>query len=169
MRELDEEGFAIRPNKTRLKKELAAIHDLAVQLIDLPEKEKLKLGLNDKISAALQEARGMKASGAKNRLMKHITNLLAKEDLTSVLSYLDEKNNRLRQDNRKFHQLEQWRNRMIEEGDGALQSFVDEYPATDRQQVRQLLRAAQREHDTGKPPGAGKKLFRVLRDFAENK
>ena len=35
MREVDEDGLAIRPNKTRLKRELARLQKMVVEIIDL--------------------------------------------------------------------------------------------------------------------------------------
>ena len=169
MRELDEEGFAIRPNKTQLKRELAAVRTLVVQLLELPDGEWSRLALNETTRNALREAKGMKASGAKNRLLKHIVNQLVKQDLSGIEDYFREKKERAKLETRRFHRLEEWRDRLLEEGDEALQAFMAEYPASDRQQLRQLLRAAQREQETGKPAGAGRKLFRALRDAAENK
>jgi ribosome-associated protein len=167
MNEVDENGFAIRPNKTQLKQELAEIKELVIQLIGLSEDELLKLGLMDQMIADLKQARGMKTDSARKRLVKHITKLLAKEDVARVRNFFTERDAHQQQLNHAFHQLEQLRDRMIEEGDPVLQEFLNEHGVADRQQLRQALRNARKERDTGKPAGAGRKLFRLLREVLE--
>lgn len=164
MNEVDENGFAIRPNKTQLKQQLAETSSLVLQLIDLSENEQLELKLTDQIITSLKQARGMKADNARKRLLKHITKLLSKEDVELVKDYFAQQNAQQQKLNHAFHQLEKLRDRMIEEGDSVLQDFLNEHATADRQQLRQALRNAQKERDTGKPAGAGKKLFRLLRE-----
>ena len=164
MNEVDENGFAIRPNKTRLKQELAEINALVLQLIDLTEPEQLELKLTDQIMSGLKQARGMKADNARKRLLKHLTKLLSREDVELVKDYFGRRDALQRQMNHAFQQLEKLRDRMIDEGDSVLQEFLSDHGTADRQQLRQALRNARKERETGKPAGAGKKLFRLLRE-----
>ncbi len=164
MNEVDENGFAIRPNKTQLKQDLAETNSLVLQLIDLSEKEQLELKLTDQIMAGLKQAKGMKADNARKRLLKHLTKLLSKEDVELVKDYFAQRDAQQQQLNHAFHQLEKLRDRMVEEGDSVLQEFLNEHATADRQQLRQALRNAHKERDTGKPAGAGRKLFRLLRE-----
>ena len=62
-----------------------------------------------------------------------------------------------------FHELEQWRNRLIAEGKEALTEFIEHYHPTDLQQLKQLIKKAVDEKNSGKPVGASKALFRFLR------
>jgi ribosome-associated protein len=164
MNEVDEDGFAVRPNKTQLKQNLAETGLLVLQLIDLAEKEQLELKLTDQAMAELKQAKGMKADNARKRLLKHIAKLLSREDVDLIKDYFARQDAQQQQLNHAFHQLESMRDRMIEDGDPALQEFLDEHATADRQQLRQALRNARKERDTGKPAGAGKKLFRLLRE-----
>ena len=164
MNEVDENGFAIRPNKTRLKQELAEINALVLQLIDLTEQEQLELKLTDQIMSGLKQARGMKADNARKRLLKHLTKLLSREDVELVKDYFGRRDALQRQMKHAFQQLQKLRDRMVDEGDSVLQEFLNEHGTADRQQLRQALRNARKERETGKPAGAGKKLFRLLRE-----
>ena len=167
MREVDEEGFAIRPNKSEQKRQLAVIQDLVVSLIEVPEKTQIELGLSDQIRNELKQARAMKAGSARKRLIKHLTKLCSQQEMAPVLEYFDKESLRQQQSNARFHALERWRDRLIETGDEAIQEFLEQYPNTDRQQLRQLVLGGKRERETGKPAGAGKKLFRLIREIAE--
>ncbi len=67
-------------------------------------------------------------------------------------------------DPKMFHSAERWRTRLIEEGSKA----AEEFPGGNVDPLPKLIQNAQRERDTGKPPGAGRALFRhvmtVLKD-----
>ena len=164
MNEVDEHGFAIRPNKTQQKQALAETRALVIQLIDLSETDQQQLHLTDQTLEALRQAGGMKADSARKRLIKHIIKLLQGQVLEGVKHYFAARDARQQQLNHAFHQLEELRDRMIESGDPVLQEYLDAHTNADRQQLRQALRNARKERDTGKPAGAGKKLFRLLRE-----
>ncbi|WP_456415292.1 ribosome biogenesis factor YjgA [Thiolapillus sp.] len=166
MREVDEDGLAIRPNKTQLKRERARLQQLVVDIINLGEGERAKLGLDDQFLAGARRASAMKASSGRNREIKYLTKLLQKQDLESIGKWFDSRNSKHSEENRHFHALEKWRDRLVSQGDAALQQYLEAFPHTDRQQIRSLIRSAVREKDTGKPAGAGKKLFRILRENA---
>ena len=63
------------------------------------------------------------------------------------------------------HQCERWRDRMLAEGDGVVNALVAEYPAAERQKLRQLVRDAQHESQTGQPPRSARRLYRYLREL----
>jgi ribosome-associated protein len=60
--------------------------------------------------------------------------------------------------------VEQWRDRLLANEDNALSDFFDNYPNADRQVLRNLMRAAQKEKEHNKPPANARKLFKYLRD-----
>ena len=165
-RELDEDGLVIRPNKTRQKRELAEVQSLVMEIIRLGEGERDKLNLDAKFLEGVALAAKMKPSSGRNRQIKYLVKLLQKQDLAQVRQWFDNRDSRQAEENRRFHVLEQWRDRLVEEGDAALGEFLQQYPHTDRQQIRSLIRSASREKTTGKPAGAGRKLFRLLREIS---
>ena len=57
--------------------------------------------------------------------------------------------------------------RLIAEGDSALESFVELYPDADVQHLRGLVRHAQHEAARNKPPAAARKVFKYIRDLDE--
>jgi ribosome-associated protein len=67
---------------------------------------------------------------------------------------------------RRSGQLEQWRTRLIDDND-AMKSFLDEYPNVDRQQLRNMVRNAQKEmHSEPPKPGTSyKKLFQMIKEI----
>jgi len=62
-----------------------------------------------------------------------------------------------------MHRVEQWRERLLDDGDAALAELLDEYPHADRQRMRQLVRNTLDERKRNKPPHAFRELYRELR------
>ncbi|MCG8122849.1 MAG: DUF615 domain-containing protein, partial [Candidatus Thiodiazotropha taylori] len=66
----------------------------------------------------------------------------------------------------RFHNLERWRDRLIEGESEAFGAFLAEYQNADRQHLRQLIQAVKREQEKGAPPQAYRKLFKYLREVS---
>ena len=64
--------------------------------------------------------------------------------------------------------LEALRDRLIEEGDDVVVEVLNLYPSADRQQLRSLIRNAQKEKAGNKPPKSSRLIFQYLRELAEN-
>src|SRR5690554_5638579 len=91
---------------------------------------------------------------------------MRRENLEAIKAVYDElEQEKLRRDH-AFHRLEAWRDRLLDEGDSAVEAFIADYPDVDRQALRQLIRNAQREREKGKPPPSARKLFKLIRDTA---
>jgi ribosome-associated protein len=88
-------------------------------------------------------------------------------DLTVAETYINDRHSHQLAINQAFHLLEKWRDRLVEEGYEAMGAAMDEWPDMDRQQLRHLVRDAKKEHESGKPAGAKKKLFQFLRTLSE--
>jgi len=158
---------AVRPNKTQLKREIAERSALVEKMTALSDQELQRLGLEDDLIAEVARVRSIKPSGARKRQLKHCVKCLQGADLAEVEMYLDDRRSHQVAANQALHRLEQWRDRLVEEGDGVIGELLSEYPDLDRQQLRQLVRDARREREHGKPAGAGRKLFRHLRTLSE--
>lgn len=161
--------YAERPNKTALKREMAARHELLERATGLADSELKRLGLNDEQIAQIAKVRAIRPSGARKRQLKYCVKQLANADLGAVETYLNDRHSQQLAINQAFHQLERWRDRLVEEGDRLLGEAMQQWPALDRQQFRQLVRDARREQEQGKPAGAKRKLFRHLRELEENR
>ncbi len=129
----------------------------------MPRAELERLRLSPATWAALDETRRIKDTRALGRHYKRIANLLEREDMHAVHALVDQAADRERAATAHHHQLERWRERLIIEGDRGLRDFLDQCPDTDRQQLRTLIRAAQRDTERGRPE-APRKLFRFLRE-----
>jgi len=162
-----EEDIEQGPSKSQRKRELQQLLQLTEKALSLSDEKLAKTGINENALNALREARKMKASGARNRQLKYVSKLIRSEDVSIIEKYLDEAEQSHINEKHFFHQLEKWRDRLIEEGDAALTEFLAEYPEADRQQLRTLIRAAQKEKQQENPPATSRKIFKYLRNLAE--
>jgi ribosome-associated protein len=162
------EYYAVRPNKTQLKKDIAALFALGEKMSKLTETHLNTLGLPENIHKAVVEVSGMPHKGARKRLLKYIAGQLHKIDAEPILEKMARLENKSAHATREHHIIERWRDRLMAEGDEALSELLDEYPDADRQQLRQLLRQAQKEIETSKPPKTSRLIYRYLKGLFES-
>ncbi|MDO9270411.1 MAG: ribosome biogenesis factor YjgA [Methylobacter sp.] len=160
-----EEYYAIRPNKTQIKKDMAVLFALSEEMSELPAGQLKTLELPEIINKAVVEVSGMPHKGARKRLLKFIAGQLNKIDIEPILEKLSRIKNKSAHAVREHHIVERWRDRLIAEGNDALTELLDEQPHADRQLLRQLLRNAQKEAETGKPPKSSRLLYRQLKEL----
>lgn len=162
--QLNPEPGSQRPNKTQIKREIAEIQDMATRLIDLSEGSLKKMPIDDELTEAISLARRIRNTReGYRRQLQLVTKLLRNSDYEAVKRELEGLQRGGDAENAKFHALERWRERILTQGDDAIQAFIDEYPATERQKLRQLVRKAQKEQAEEKPPAAYRELFKYLR------
>lgn len=93
--------------------------------------------------------------------------MLRARDIEPIQTALDKLKNRHNQQISLFHKLEVLRDRLVAEGDNVVPTVLELYPDADRQQLRSLVRNAQKEKAANKPPKAFRQIFQYLRDLAE--
>lgn len=157
------EYYAVRPNKTQLKRDMAVLFDLGEEMSGLTASQLKILELPEKIHKAVAEVAGMPLKGARKRLLKFIAAQLHKIDVEPIREKLARLKNKSAHAVREHHIVERWRDRLIAESDDALTELLDEHPGADRQQIRQLIRSAKKEAETAKPPKSSRMLYRYLK------
>ncbi|WP_435634440.1 ribosome biogenesis factor YjgA [Pseudomonas solani] len=167
MSEYLDDDFSGEKSKTQVKKELHALQDLGERLTTLKPDVLAKLPLTDALQKALLEAPRHKAHIARKRHLQYIGKLMREQDIEAIVTLVDQLDASTRQYNERFHNLERWRDRLIGGDDSTLESFVAEYPETDRQHLRSLIRHAQHEAARNKPPAAARKVFKYIRNLDE--
>lgn len=161
---MDDANGAESPSKSARKREIEALQALAERMTGLSDQELGRLGVDTGLRDAIALVRPMKPSGARNRQLKHCVRFMDEGALDQVRAYLEDRHSRQVASNRAFHEIERWRDRLVAEGDKALEALLEGHGDLDRQHLRQLCRDAIRERDSGSPAGAGRRLFRFLRD-----
>ena len=153
-----------RPSKSQLKREMHALQALGETLIAMKPAERARFPLSDDIMKAIEESSRIRSHEGRRRHMQYVGKLIRKEDLTAIQGVFDAIEQEKEQRDHAFHRLEKWRDRLVDEGDDAVDLFMADYPNADRQALRQLVRNARKEREQGKPPTSSRKLFKHLRD-----
>ncbi len=130
---------------------------LARILMEMKPAMLAKLQLDEELREKIDSARQVETMQARRRAERALAGDLRGIDLVELTSKIETVGTGNDPGIQFFHMVERWRDRLLAEGVAALKEF----PVEDAELVR-LLDAAVRERDTGKPPGAAKKLFRHL-------
>ncbi len=165
MNDFDEEED-LGPSKSEIKREMLALQKLGERLTLLSGKELDRMPLSPVLLDGLEEAKRIKSHIARRRHMRRLGKLLRHEDLDAIEQVIDEIDNRHQAGVARFHNLERWRDQLIAGDSGVFGEFLAEYPAADRQRLRQLIQAVKKEREREKPPAAFRKLFKYLREVA---
>lgn len=160
----DNDDFEERPSKSQRKRDMQALKDMAARLVELPADQtgKLEPDIRDAVAAARKITKG----NARKRQVQYIAKLLSRTDVEPVRMLIDTLDASTAAHVNRFHQLERWREQLIEGDASAMQEILSQHPGTDRQQLRQLVRAAVAERD-GPQQQHYRKLFQFLKQLPE--
>ncbi len=163
----ESEYYAVRPNKTQIKKVYASLFALGEEMSKLSAAHLRSIELPEAIHKAVTEVGTMPHTGARKRLLKFISGQLYKIDIEPIMERLNRIKNQSAHAVREHHIAERWRDRLIAEGNEALTELLDEYPQADAQHIRQLMRNVQKETTTAQPPKSTRLLYRYLKTLVQ--
>jgi ribosome-associated protein len=167
-----EKNYSIHPepdapiSKTKLKAEADAAQNIGKKLIDLSKDRLVKLALPEALFDAVIEAKRLTANGAVRRQLQYLGRLMRDVDSAPIIEQLQAWEGKNTQENARFHTMERWRSRLIAEPT-ALQEFLALHPQAEIQQLRTLIRNAQKEEVSLKPPKSSRELFKLIRELSE--
>ncbi|MFM8330232.1 MAG: ribosome biogenesis factor YjgA [Candidatus Methylumidiphilus sp.] len=162
--ESDEQQYAIRPNKSAIKRENAALEELGVELIALPKERLDKLDLSPPLHEAVKLAQTIaNHHGAFKRQRKFIAKLLRTVDAEAIREQLALHTRQTARATHQLHAIERWRDRLLTGDVHELNALVGEHPDADRPKLRQLIRDARQETQAEAPPRSARLLFKYLR------
>lgn len=154
-------------SKSQRKREMHALQALGEELVELSVDQFKKIDLPEDLRIAILEARRIHQRGARKRQMQFIGRLMRNVDAAPIQEHLDTLRGHSQRAAQQLHNIERWRDRLLAEGDSALEELLQSYPHADVQNLRQLLRNANKEALANKPPSAARSLFRSLRELLE--
>lgn len=153
------------PSRSARKREHEALQDLARRALESPAGRIDRLALDEGLAQALREGRRIPPSSARARHIRYLGKLLAADPEGAAMldAALSEDRAAHAREVARLHQVEQWRDRLLAEGDGALTELVAQHPAVDGAALRDLVRQARRDEGTARFTGTVRRLFRLLR------
>ncbi len=150
-------------SKSQRKREAEALQKMGVALVDLSLAKLDALPLTEPLRQAIIDAKSITSHGAKRRQAQLIGKLLRAADHEAILSAYELSQEEGKSNTAHFHEVEAWRDRLINEGKEALTEFINLYQPDDIQQLRQLQKKAIAEQQHHKNLGAATALFRYIR------
>jgi ribosome-associated protein len=157
-------------SKTEQKKAMERLQALGERLGTLPDGQLRKMPLSETLYAALVELKRLKAHEAVRRHKQYIGKLMRDEDEEAILNVLNPLTSPTLN-----KQLELLIDRLLNQGDPAINDVVRRYPAAERHTLRQHVRAAlKEENEIAERPAAEeaaekparRKLLMYLREVA---
>ena len=157
-------------SKTQLKSESKALQKLGESLVNLGAAALEKIPMDDELEDAVNIARRI---NKKERRLSPSTPVYWQTHtfagcLKPIEQALFEIQNSHQRATQQFHQMENTRDNLLNEGDDAINELLNEHDHLDRQKLRQLVRAAAKQKEQNKPPKAARELFQYLKENLDN-
>ena len=156
-------------SRSQQRRDALAVFDLADQLASLSNSQLNALPLTDELREAVEDTRRIKSHVARKRQTQFLAKLLRRDEdsVEALRRALEHDKADARRETAALHRIEQWRERLIDEGDDALGELVDLCPTADRQRLRSLVRQARTEKLKNRPPRAFREIFQELKPLFE--
>lgn len=155
-------------SKSEMKRDMLKLQELGEALVKLSDGQLATIPIDDDaLAEAISTARRIKHREGLRRQMQYIGKLMRKIDTTEMAAAHQKLLDGRKEETRRFHELELWRDELIEKGPNAIEDVVSKFPEADRQHLRQLIIQAGKEKNANKPPASARKLFRYLRELSE--
>jgi len=148
-------------SKTQRKKASAELQNLGEKLIGLAPEELHRLDLPKALRDALELAARLSKHGAQRRQRQYIGRLMRDIDPAPIRAYLDATEATERMPKRRFREVEQWRDRLLEDDPSVLAECAVATGA-DVDRLRDLRRAVHHAHSDIARKTASRALFRYL-------
>ena len=151
-------------SKTEIKKEMQALVKLGEQIVELGASALKKIPMDEELTEAVDIARSMnRKKPSFKRQLQFIGKLMRTRETAPISEALENLQGQQHKVKAHFHKLEHLRDKLIDQGDEALQSLMQEHPHLDRQRIRQWVRQANKEKQQNKPPKAFREIFQYLK------
>ena len=169
----DSDSEDLGPSKTQRKRQMHALQELGGRLAQLNTNQLAKLPLTPKLIEALSQMRRIGQREARRRQLQYIGKLMRDIDQEALERALNALSQQSHASLRADQLAGDWRERLLAHPK-SLQDFIDAYPTTEIQPLRQLLRQSLKEaeaiaqaQDQGAPTPKAKthqKLLQWLRE-----
>ena len=156
-------------SKSQLKRDSLELQTLGKRLAALPDEHLSRIPLDAPMLEAIALARRIRSKrSALKRHYQYIGKLLRARDTEPIRAALEEIDHEGRQSIGRHHRAERWRDRIIEDGNAAIDDLLDEIAAADRQKLRQLWRNYQKAPDDAKRAQLARVIYKEIYRAFEN-
>ncbi|HET6789828.1 MAG TPA: ribosome biogenesis factor YjgA [Aquabacterium sp.] len=141
----EDDDVARRPSKSALKRASHELQALGEQLLAMPDSRLADIDMPERLRDALADYKTTRSFEGKRRQLQYIGKVIRSVDAEplreAVAAFqLGHARNAL-----SLHEAERWRTVLLENEKSALTDWVAEFPDTDLQQLRALIRNARKD------------------------
>ncbi len=162
----DTPEFDEPPSKSQRKRDMNALQDIGAELVGLNEQQLASIELPENLRDAVLEARRLHPHEARRRQLQYIGKLMRDIDPAPIREKLDSWLSVSAEHTARLHHIERWRERLLDDPQSVAE-FIAEFPGTDTQRLRTLIRNTAQERERGKPPKHFRALFQMIRELTE--
>ena len=144
----EEQEEIIWVSKSEIKRDAEDLKQLGEKIVNLTKANLAKIPLDESLLDAIELAQRLQKE-ARRRQLQYIGKLFRGIDVEPIREALDK--------------IEKVRDELVEKGDEALTDLFNDYPDVDRQQLRNLIRSAQKEREQNKPSKAYREIYQMLK------
>jgi ribosome-associated protein len=163
----EDDGIEI-VSKSQLKRESQAITRLGKKLTELSDAQLADIPLDQPVREAIALAH--KIQNKRSALKRHylfLGKLLRARDTDLIIEAIERIDKTSQVEIQRHHQAERWRDRIIEQGFDAVESFVSTHPDADRQKLRQLCRNYSQAKTDSKKTQVSRQIYKDLKAVLE--
>jgi ribosome-associated protein len=131
-------------SKTQLKQQAHDLQKLGAELVGLPESRLADTPMPDTLRSAIKEFRRTKSHEGKRRQLQYIGKQMRHADAEPLREAVASFKLGSARDTLMLHQAERWRDELIAD-EAASTRWAAEFPQSDLQQLRSLVRSARKD------------------------
>ncbi len=156
-------------SKSQLKRDSLALQALGKRLAALSPDVLDRLPLDPPLREALALAQRIRSKrSALKRQYQFIGKLLRARDASPIAAALEALEHQGRESIRRHHRAEHWRDRIVADGNDAIEALIGEVEGADRQKLRQLWRNHEHAASDAKRIQYARELYREIYRFLDN-
>ena len=156
-----------KPSKSQKKRDMEALRDLATRLTELNPDDIRKID-DPAVRESVTDAKKITKGNAKKRQIQYIAKLLTRTDVAPIQEIVDILDASSTRHIQVFHQLESWRERLIEGDAEVMAEIFNLHPRTDRPKLRALVRNAISERQRNDEQVHFRRLFQFLKTLDQS-
>lgn len=156
-------------SKSQLKRESQDILKLGKKLVELKPDQLASLNLDDPVIEAIALAH--KIQNKRSALKRHfqfLAKLLRARDTEAIFTAMGQFDKTSQIQIQRHHQAERWRDQIIDQGNNAIESFLQEQVQADRQKLRQLWRNYQNAPSEAKKIQHSRLIYKSIKETLDS-
>jgi ribosome-associated protein len=163
----DDPDLDTRPSKTRMKQEAHELQTLGRELSELPEDRLAAIDMPEALREAIVTFRRTKSHEGRRRQLQYVGKQMRAADAGPLREAVDAYKLGSAKDTLRLHETERWRDELVA-NDEAMTRWTQEFPQSDLQRLRSLIRSARKDAAAAPEQRSGRgyrELFQFIKPW----